>query len=151
MKKIFFLCFLLAALALSGCVSGPDQPAGLASAGVADSTVSIPLEKIGSTANFFESNSGGTTVRFFAVRAGDGSIKTAFDACDVCFASKKGYRQEGTYLVCNNCGNKYSIEGIGVENKAPGGCWPGYLPSKVVGNSLVIQKADLDKGRGRFA
>lgn len=151
MKKILFLPVLLAALALSGCISSPDQPAGLASAGSAGSTVSIPLEKIGTTANFFEFNSNGTAIRFFAVKGSDGSIKTAFDACDVCYANKKGYRQEGVYMVCNNCGKKFAIDSLGTENKNPGGCWPGYLPNKIAGDSVVIEKSDLEKGRGKFA
>ena len=47
-------------------------------------------------------------------------------------------------MVCNNCGNKYPIDGLGTENKNPGGCWPGYLPSTVsdgtpgVGNSVAL-------------
>ena len=89
-------------------------------------------------------------IQFFAVKASDGSIKTAFDACDVCYGSKKGYRQEGNQMVCNNCGNKYPIDGIGTKNKAGGGCWPGYLPNEIQGNSLVIKNSDLKAGKYRF-
>ena len=113
--------------------------------------VIIPLENVGTVAKFYEFESGGKTIRFFAVEASDGSIKTAFDACDVCFSSQKGYRQEGTNMVCNNCGNKYPISGLGTENRNPGGCWPSFLPSTVSGENLLIEKTGLEKGAVMFS
>jgi len=112
--------------------------------------VVIPVSDISETAEFYEVDSGGKTIRFFAVKAKDGSIKTAFDACDVCYSSKKGYRQEGDYMVCNNCGNRYLISQLGTENLRGGGCWPGYLPSSVKGGKLVIKSSDIAKGEYRF-
>ena len=152
MKKALFLLALLALLAFSGCVSDQGSSTGLGSAGQAQSsTISVPLEGIGTQAKFFEYESGGKTVRFFAVKGSDGRIKTAFDACDVCFNSKKGYRQEGSNMICNNCGNKYPIDGLGTENRNPGGCWPSYLPNNVVGSNIVIEKSDLEKGKAMFS
>ncbi|MBN2331206.1 MAG: DUF2318 domain-containing protein [Candidatus Aenigmarchaeota archaeon] len=116
-----------------------------------EGVVSIPMSDISETARFYEYDYGGTTIRFFAVKASDGSVKTGFDACDVCYGSGKGYRQEGGYMVCNNCGNRYPINGLGTENKNPGGCWPGYLPSLVEGDGLVVKKSDLANGAWRFA
>jgi uncharacterized membrane protein len=142
---------LIALLAFSGCLS-QENDTGLASASQPpNDVVSIPAASIGSEAKFFEYNASGTTIRFFAVKASDGSIKTAFDACDVCNYAKKGYRQQGTNMVCNNCGNKYPIDGLGTENKNPGGCWPSYLPSSVSGDQVLIQKADLEKGKAMFS
>ncbi len=152
MKKALFLLSLLALLAFSGCVSDQEGSTGLAAAGqAADSTISVPLDDIGTEAKFFEYESSGKTVRFFAVKGSDGSIKTAFDACDVCFNSGKGYRQEGKNMICNNCGNKYPIDGLGTENRNPGGCWPSYLPNTVVGNEIVIEKSELEKGKAMFS
>jgi uncharacterized membrane protein len=108
--------------------------------------VRFSLDGIGEEAQFFEY--GGA--EFFVVRAGNGAVKTAFDACDVCYKSKKGYRQEGGDMVCNNCGNHYKISGLGTKNLRGGGCWPGYLPNSVEGNELVIKKSDLEAGRYRF-
>jgi len=115
-----------------------------------DKDFKIPLSEISENAKWYEYKSNGVTIRFFVVKANDGSIKTAFDACDVCYRYRKGYRQEGNYMVCNNCGNRYPIIGLGTENKNPGGCWPGYLPNKIDGQYLVIKKSDLDKGAYRF-
>lgn len=112
----------------------------------AGGTFEIPLSDITENAKFYEYGS----IRFFAVKASDGTIKTGFDACDVCYSSGKGYRQEGDDMVCNNCGNRYPITGLGTANKNPGGCWPGYLPSKIVGDNLVIEKSDIKDGSWRF-
>lgn len=112
--------------------------------------LSIPLSEISAEAKWYESDIEGTRVRYFVVKSSDGTIKTAFDACDVCYGSRKGYRQEGNMMICNNCGNKYPITGLGTENKAGGGCWPGYLPSKIVGDNLVIKSSDIAKGKYRF-
>tara|TARA_Y100000310_G_C20472908_1_gene710959 strand:- start:100 stop:537 length:438 start_codon:yes stop_codon:yes gene_type:complete len=108
--------------------------------------ISIPLSKISGQASFYEYNN----IKYFVIKASDGSIKTAFDACDVCYYSDKGYRQEGNYMVCNNCGNRYPIAGLGTENLRGGGCWPGYLPSVIEGEYLIIKESDLDKGGYRF-
>jgi len=109
-------------------------------------SIKIPTSDISSKAQFYDYEG----IEYFAVKASDGTIKTAFNACDVCYKSKKGYRQEGIDMVCNNCGNHYPISGLGTKNLRGGGCWPGYLPSKTEGDFLVIQKSDLGAGRYRF-
>ncbi len=150
--KLILAIALLGLLAFSGCLSQESNSTGLASAiPKQNNQVSIPIEKLGSEAKFFEYETGETIVRFFAVKASDGTIKTAFDACDVCNYAKKGYMQEGDSMVCNNCGNRYPINGLGTKNRNPGGCWPSYLPSQVSGNSLLIKKADLEKGKAMFS
>lgn len=154
MGKLFFLLpffALFALLAFSGCVSNNSTGLAAANNAPSGSQISVPLEEVSAKAKWFEYKSGNTVIRFFAVKAGDGSVKTAFDACDVCYSKKKGYRQEGSEMVCNNCGRRFPVNGLGTENRNPGGCWPSYLPNRVVGNNVVISKADLDKGRWRFA
>ena len=112
--------------------------------------IGITIPEITETATFYKYESNGKTISFFAVKSFDGKIKVAFNACDVCYPEKKGYRQEGNYMVCNYCGLKFSINGIGTENKFGGGCWPGYLPSQAIGNKIVIEKSDLEGGKWRF-
>jgi len=103
--------------------------------------ITMPVSEISENAKWYEYNG----QKFFAVKADDGTIKTAFDACDVCYRQRKGYRQEGDDMVCNNCGLRFAISGLGTENKNPGGCWPGYLPNTINGDSVVIKNADLLK------
>jgi uncharacterized membrane protein len=115
-----------------------------------ESQIKIPLSEVSKTARFYEYDSNGVGIEFFVVKSDKGEVKTAFNACDVCFRAKKGYRQDGEDMICNNCGNHYAIEGLGTQNLRGGGCWPGYLPSTVEGEYLIIQKFDLDNGRYRF-
>ena len=146
-NKIGLLVLVLAlgvTVILSGCW---DEDKSISDDAILnDDPFSIPLSDISTTAKFYEHE----TVKFFAVEANDGTIKTGFDACDVCGYAKKGYKQEGPDMVCNNCGNRYSIVGLGTENRNPGGCWPGYLQSKIIGDNLIIQKADIEDGKWRF-
>lgn len=108
-----------------------------------DNFIEIPLSEVTDQVKWYEYDLGSKTIKFFVVKARDGSIKTAFDACDVCYYSGKGYRQEGDYMVCNNCGNRYPISGLGTENKTPGGCWPGYLAHTIEGDYVLIKVKDL--------
>jgi len=108
--------------------------------------VKIPVFEISDNAVFYDYDG----IKYFVVKAEEGSIKTAFNACDICYQSRKGYRQEGGDMVCNNCGNHYAISGLGTKNLRGGGCWPGYLPNKVEGENLVLKKSDLEAGRYRF-
>jgi len=145
---VFCLIFLIAALLTKGF--GLVKPSQTGSAGAdADSLVNIPLSDITNKAKWYEYDFGEDKIRFFVLKTSDGSIKTAFDACDVCYRYKKGYRQEGDYMVCNNCGNRYPMAGLGTENKNPGGCWPGYLPNIIQGDSVLIKKSDLENNRWR--
>lgn len=109
-------------------------------------SIKIPVSGISSSAKFYDYQ--GT--EYFVVKDKFGNVKTAFNACDVCYKSKKGYSQKGEDMVCNNCGNHYVISGLGTKNLRGGGCWPGYLPSKIEGNHLVIKKSDFNAGAYRF-
>lgn len=102
----------------------------------------IPQSQIVAEAQFFGFDVNGVNVRFFAVRASDGDARVAFDACDVCFSFKKGYRQIGDVMQCNNCGRTFPIASIGTENEQ-GGCWPSYLPMKENVDRIAIQQKDL--------
>lgn len=119
-------------------------------AAIASTDIEIPLSEISENAKWYEYDSNGVTIRFFAVKSNDGSIKTGFDACDVCYNKKKGYSQDGEYMVCNNCGNRYPISGLGTENKRPGGCWPGYLASNIEGENFIVKVIDIEEGRLMF-
>lgn len=111
--------------------------------------IEIPLSQISESANTNIYDSNGVRVQYFVVKGSDGQVHTAFDACDVCFHEKKGYYQEGQYMVCRNCGNSYTTNQIGTANQG-GGCWPGYLKHTIEGGNIIIEKSDLDMGRRYF-
>ena len=86
--------------------------------------LAIPIADLSQTASFYKADLDGTEVELVALKDSKGNLRTAFNACQVCYSSGRGYyRQEGKYLVCQNCGNSFTIDQVGI---ASGGCnpWP---------------------------
>ena len=88
-----------------------------------------------------------TTIKYFILKSADGVIRTAFDACDVCWPEGKGYVQDGTAMVCRNCGRRF--ESVMV-NEVQGGCNPAPLKRTLQGDQVVIRTDDLKKGQAYF-
>jgi len=110
--------------------------------------VSIPISELSGKARFYEyKTASGKTVSFFAMRSSDGVYRAALNACDVCFAGKQGYRQEGDDMVCNKCGNHFHSAQI---NEVHGGCNPVGLGRKVEGERLRISARELEAGASYF-
>lgn len=99
-------------------------------------------------AHFYKYEDAGKEILFFAVKAADGGVKIAFDACDACYRSKKGYEQQGDKMNCKNCNQKFAINRLGPN--ASGGCNPGYLPHQQAGASITIKASDLKDGARYF-
>ncbi|MBP2673994.1 MAG: hypothetical protein H6Q84_834 [Deltaproteobacteria bacterium] len=145
---------MIAAAAVSaGTLEGifKKSPADVSkAAGVTETAgaVKIPLKSLDpGKALFLSMDAGGRQVRYFALRSPDGAYRAALDACDVCYRSNKGYRQEGDRMVCNNCGQTFASDRIG---KAKGGCNPHPLANKVEAGSMVIAKSDISAGKEYF-
>lgn len=92
-------------------------------------------------------NGFGREIRFFVLQSKDGVLRAAFDACDVCWPEKKGYTQQGDFMVCNNCGQRFRSDKI---NEQKGGCNPAPIERAINGDEVVIQAADLNAGEGYF-
>ena len=84
--------------------------------------IRIPMSDLSTKAAFYDVKIDGTKMELLAVKASDGSIHTAFNTCQVCYSSGRGYYvQEGDELVCQNCGNRFPIDQVGVTRN---GCNP---------------------------
>ena len=86
--------------------------------------LAIPIADLSQTASFYKADLDGTEIELVALKDSKGNLRTAFNACQVCYSSGKGYYvQDGNYLVCQNCGNSFTIDQVGI---ASGGCnpWP---------------------------
>ncbi len=113
-----------------------------------DGRIELPLAQVSDgRAHFFSYEEGGATIDFFVLKSRDGVVRAAFDTCDVCFRERKGYRQEGDFMICNNCGQQFISEKI---NEVKGGCNPAPLNRKISGDRLVIATADLAGGGHYF-
>lgn len=97
----------------------------------------IPISEISSTVQFYPIEVDGTRMEVLAVKDSEGTIRTAFNTCQICYGSGRGYYvQEGDVLVCQNCGNRFTIDQIEVE---VGGCnpWPIFPENKTVTEDTI--------------
>lgn len=87
-----------------------------------DGNLRIQVKDITEQAAFYPVTVDGVKMEVLAVKAPDGTIRTAFNTCQVCYDSGRGYYvQEGNVLVCQNCGNRFRTSDV---EKVKGGCNP---------------------------
>ena len=158
MRTLARLASIMAALSmiaiLAGCTSAPaggsPTPAAQQSAaadngssksgaqtGASGDDLVIPISGVSETATFYPVEVNGTNMEVLAVQAPDGSVRTAFNTCQVCYDSGRGYyKQKGNVLVCQNCGNRFTMDQVEVVS---GGCNPvPILPAnKTVTNDFI--------------
>ncbi len=148
---------------LAGCTSAPAgslTPAAQQSAAAGSSAsqsgatgedLVIPISGVSETATFYPVKVDGTKMEVLAVQAPDGSVRTAFNTCQVCYDSGRGYyKQQGTALVCQNCGNHFTMDQVEVVS---GGCNPvPILPANktVTNDSITISNSFLKEAKVIF-
>lgn len=111
----------------------------------------IPKDEITQTAKFYPIRAGSVNMEILAVKASDGSIRTAFNTCQVCNGSPRAYyEQQGDVLVCQNCGNRFSTDMIEQQR---GGCNPVPImkDEKIDdGANIIIPKELIEKNTVLF-
>lgn len=136
-------------LAVALLVLGRPNDRELAQGGGKD--IVIPKSAVTEDVSFYPVKVGSTSMEVLAVRASDGSIRTAFNTCQICNGSPRAYyQQEGDLLVCQNCGNQFSMDQVAVER---GGCNPVPILSdeKTENDDTIIISADfLAQNKGLF-
>jgi uncharacterized membrane protein len=119
---------------------------------IADTDLVIRTAEITENAVFFPVDIEGTRLEVLAVRAPDGTIRTAFNTCQVCYGSGRGfYKQQGTVLVCQNCGNRFRMSQV---ERRSGGCNPvPVFPANktVTDTTITISKDFLKEAKAIFA
>ena len=144
----------IGSLAYSGVLSdlfkkSPAESAKVAGVVQNADAVRIPLKALDSgKALFLSLESEGRQFYYFALKSPDGAYRAALDACDVCYRTNRGYRQELDEMVCNNCGQKFASDKIG---EVKGGCNPHPLARRIEGPYLVIGKAEIVARKDYFA
>ena len=82
----------------------------------------IKTDDLSEDAAFYPIEVDGTEMEVIAVKDSEGNIRTAFNTCQICYDSGNGYyKQEGDKLVCQNCGNSFTMDQVG---QTAGGCNP---------------------------
>jgi uncharacterized membrane protein len=118
---------------------------------IADRDLVIQVSEVTENAVFYPVDIGGTRLEVLVVKAPDGTIRTAFNTCQVCYGSGRGfYKQQGTVLVCQNCGNRFRMSQVEVRS---GGCNPvPIFPANktVTGTTITISKDFLNEAKVIF-
>lgn len=136
--------------------SGADQSADAAEAEdvqVIEEGGSLVISKadVSSSAVFYPIEVDGTRMEVLAVEDSDGNIRTAFNTCQICYSSGRGYYvQEGDALVCQNCGNVFTVDQVEIES---GGCnpWPIFAENKTeTDESIEISYEFLKESKDIF-
>jgi uncharacterized membrane protein len=123
-----------------------DAPSGFTRVELESGAASIPVADLApGRVRHFEL--GDTGIRFFAHKGADGVIKTAFDACKLCWAQRQGFSQRGDFMVCNSCGKQTLIGAIGEFGHD---CSPISLPHARAGNEIMIETGAFLKGAQYF-
>lgn len=144
----FSLAFVAVVVALS-VAGGPGDAVAPTDLGSAGGDVELPATMFGDgmAKHYRYTTASGQQIAFFVIRSNDGVIRAAFDACDVCFRARRGYRQVGDQMLCNNCGKLFRSTDI---NVVQGGCNPAPLERTLTGDKVVLRAADLSQGAAYF-
>ena len=124
MKKIMItgMAFLIAMTALAGCgnvtetetteetsMTDGNQEISVSSGG----NLTIPVDELTENAVFYPANVDGTE---WSDRSKDfgWNYPYRFNTCQICYDSGNGYyKQEDDKLVCQNCGNSFTMDQVG--------------------------------------
>ncbi|GHU71118.1 membrane protein [Clostridia bacterium] len=151
-KCSFILLALALVVTLAACTSNGSTTGNSNSGGaVADGSLSIPTAEISNNAKFYPVNVDGTNMEVVAVKASDGSIRTAFNTCQVCNGSPMAYFvQKGNTVECQNCGNQFPMDRVGIT---AGGCNPVPVPESgktTTGDTITISYETLAAAKPLF-
>lgn len=137
--------FLLLSIAGATAQSGNPKPAS-------DFGIVITKKSITPKATFIPYKVNGLEMEIIAVKASDGTIRTALNTCQVCYRSGRGYyKQMGDEFVCQNCGNRFKVDQV---EKIRGGCNPVPIlegDKTDSGDTIGISKAYLESVAPYFA
>lgn len=149
------LCVFTITMSLSACSSGENtsddndvEKVELSSG----ESLKIDTADITEQASFYLVDIDGTEMGIIAVKDSSGEIRTAFNTCQVCYSSGRGYyKQVGDLLVCQNCRNSFTADDVEVES---GGCNPVpiFEENKTVNDDVIEISYDyLNKGKQIFS
>lgn len=149
-RKTFAIVGVIAVLII-GFIIIKFSSGGADTTGTVSGDVKILKSEISETAKFYPYKAGKTNMEVLAVKASDGTIRTAFNTCQVCYDSGRGYyKQQGDKLVCQNCGNTFQLDQI---EKIKGGCNPVPIleENKTEDDAnIVITQAFMEENKGLF-
>ena len=111
--KRFLLMIPMVLLLLTACGSKQAPSAEIPGDGVLE----IPVSELSEKIQIYSFTLDGLNMEALAAKDADGTVRTAFNTCQVCNGSRKAYfAEEGDHVVCQNCGNSFG------RSDVQGGC-----------------------------
>ncbi|WP_250228682.1 DUF2318 domain-containing protein [Anaeropeptidivorans aminofermentans] len=129
----------------SGNSGNANKEENTNSSGSSGGDLVIPLSGISEEASFYPMEVEGISLEVIAVKDSEGTIRTAFNTCQICYDSGRGYyEQSGDVLICQNCGNRFKMSQVEVQS---GGCnpWPIFAENKIVDDENITISQDFLK------
>lgn len=137
---------------ISGIFFLPNIFGKAATQSVNSADLKIRKSEVTKTARFYPYRAESTYMEVLAVKASDGTIRTALNTCQICFNSGRGYYlQKGDELICQNCGNRFNIDDVEVVR---GGCNPVPITKEYKtddGQNIIISGSFLSKNEFFFS
>ena len=150
-KKTFILIGLVVVILIGVLASKVLTGGGEKTTASTGSDLVIPKSEVSETAKFYPYKVGSTAMEVIALKASDGTIRTALNTCQVCNGSSKAYyEQQGDVLVCQNCGNQFKADMVEIEK---GGCNPVPIMKENKtedDTNITISKSFLEANAGMF-
>lgn len=115
--------------------------------------VEIKLDDLDtSNATFIRYTSNGINMELVAIKDSQNNVDVAFNTCQVCNGAPKAYFvQKNGKLICQNCGNSFSLKSIGASAN---GCNPMTIDDNDIEKTdkgIIINKETLAENELLFA
>ncbi len=152
-RKILSLLLLVFMLSLmTACSSKNEENAAVntfITPTAENGEISVDTDSLSEHPIFVNFDSNGTTIQLIAVKASDGSPRLSLNTCQACNPSPKAYfKEENGRLVCQNCGNIFTMDSVGSTS---GGCNPMNIAYEISDDKMTVNTADLDAYANSFS
>ena len=150
MKRLLFFIVIFLLLAVSPLFAAGQQ-FNMRKPLTVDQDLIIRTADISEYALFYPVEIDGFPMEVIAVKAPDNTIRTAFNACIVCYTLGKGYYvQKRSVLICQQCGDNFTMDSVdtGIED-----CHPVPISSAnktVTASTITISKEYLKQAKAMF-
>ncbi|MBO6099800.1 MAG: DUF2318 domain-containing protein [Spirochaetaceae bacterium] len=142
MKRKTFL-FTMIFICIAGFVFASAKNPVFINPAAENGMIAIKKSRLSKDAAFVNYKAGDITVQLIAVVADDGTYRLSFNTCQSCNPSPNAYfAQEGKNLVCQNCGNQFTMNDVGAASY---GCNPAMIPYTQTDSELIVSTEILEK------
>ena len=140
--KKFIFTFLFVFISFAGSAFANSKKPLFLNPAVENGRISIKKSQLSKDAAYVNYKAGNITVQLIAVIGDDGSYRLSFNTCQSCNPSPKAFfLQKGRKLICQNCGNQFTMNDVGSPSY---GCNPARIPYTETETELIVSTEVLE-------